>query len=253
MLASMTRRFRDLLVFEATGSLVIACDSIGGIGPKPADTIAADARTTAHFGVRVPLLEVLCAGARPIALVDTLCVERHPTGQLMIDEIRALAAEAGIPPQAVTGSTEENVLTTATGIGITVIAALDDELPKAQPGDVVVCVGLPISAPDFEIRIGHPDQVSVGEVRALLDSGLVHDALPVGSRGVSFEVAEMARVADLAFTQLDCPIDLHHSGGPASCVLFACAPQAAAALTRCLAPGRPVTQVARFTSLNPAN
>jgi len=73
MLASMTRRFRDLLVFEATGSLVIACDSIGGIGPKPADTIAADARTTAHFGVRVPLLEVLCAGARPIALVDTLC------------------------------------------------------------------------------------------------------------------------------------------------------------------------------------
>ncbi|MCB0884595.1 MAG: transcriptional regulator, partial [Propionibacteriaceae bacterium] len=82
----MMQRFRDLLVFESASRLVLACDSIGGIGPKPADSVSVDARTVAHFGVRVPLLEVLCSGARPIALVNALCVERDPTGQEMIDE-----------------------------------------------------------------------------------------------------------------------------------------------------------------------
>lgn len=145
------QRFRDLLVFESASRLVLACDSIGGIGPKPADSVSVDARTVAHFGVRVPLLEVLCSGARPIALVNALCVERDPTGQEMIDEIEILAAQAGIPADAVTGSTEENAPTSATGLGITVIGALSQDLPKAQPGDVVICAGLPIAAPDFTL------------------------------------------------------------------------------------------------------
>ena len=191
------QRFRDLLVFESASRLVLACDSIGGIGPKPADSVSVDARTVAHFGVRVPLLEVLCSGARPIALVNALCVERDPTGQEMIDEIEILAAQAGIPADAVTGSTEENAPTSATGLGITVIGALSQDLPKAQPGDVVICAGLPIAAPDFTLYIGHPDQVTVAEVRRILESGLVHDALPAGSHGVGFETDEMARIAGL--------------------------------------------------------
>ena len=46
------RRLRDLLLLG--DDLVVATDSIGGIGPKPADTVAADAATVAHFGLRVP-------------------------------------------------------------------------------------------------------------------------------------------------------------------------------------------------------
>lgn len=239
-------RFRDLLVLDAPGQLVLACDSIGGIGPKPADAVSIDGRTTAHFGVRVPLLEVLCSGARPIALANALCLERNPSGQPMIDEIEALAAQAGIPAEAVTGSTEENAPTVMTGIGITVLGLLERPLPHARAGDVVICAGLPVSAPEFEIHIGHRDQVSVAEVRAVLASGLTHDALPVGSRGVAAELADLA--AGLAIEWLpDHGVDLQRSGGPASCVLFACPPWVVNEVTALLAPGRPWALLARLS------
>ena len=44
---SGVQRVGDLLVLDAPGRIVVACDSIGGIGPKPADTVSADAATVA--------------------------------------------------------------------------------------------------------------------------------------------------------------------------------------------------------------
>ena len=239
------RRHRDLLVID---DLVIATDSIGGIGPKPADTVAADARTVAHFALRVPLLEVLCAGARPIAVIDALCVEMDPTGAEMIAEITALSGQAGVEPEAVTGSTEDNVATVATGIGVTVIGRLTGPLDarRGRPGDLVVCAGLPLSAPRHQIYIGHPQQVGVAGVLAALELGLPHDALPVGSKGLGWEVPQLASVAGLDFEWLPHPLEVDASGGPSSCVLFALAPDSVDQLGMLLGADCPLTPVARL-------
>ena len=221
-----TSRIRDLLVL---GDLVIATDSIGGIGPKPADTVPADPARVAHFALRVPLLEVLCCGARPVVVIDDLCVELEPTGRLMIEEVRRLAAEAGIGAEAITGSTEDNVVTQATGIGVTVLG----EIPAtglisggSRAGDLVLCAGRPLSAPHDEVWIGHPAQVSVAAVTRVIASGLVHDALPVGSKGIAWEVAQLAGSAGLDVVWQDAgDLPLTATGGPASCVLFSCPPE----------------------------
>lgn len=238
------RRVRDLLILD---DLVVATDSIGGIGPKPADVVSADARTVAHFALRVPLLELLCAGAVPIAVVDDLCVELEPTGRLMIEEIQRLAAEAGVAPDAVTGSTEDNVPTQATGIGVTVLGRVPAGgllSGRSRAGDAVLCAGLPISAPRDDVHIGHPDQVGVASVAAAVASGLVHDALPVGSKGLAWEVPQLAESAGLAFTWREpSPVARADSGGPASCVLLSCSPDAAPELAALLA-GTPVHHVA---------
>lgn len=247
------RRVRDLLILD--DSLVIASDSIGGIGPKPADSVQADARTVAHFALRVPLLEVISSGARPVAVIDNLCVELDPTGAEMIDEIRLLAAEAGIDPMAVTGSTEENVPTRATGIGVTVLGRLGPDALLAGgslPGDAVVCAGLPLSAPADDVWIGHPGQVTISAVTAAVASGLVHDALPVGSKGLDWEVAQLAASAGLghAWAQPQ-PLSVTASGGPASCVLFSCAVESLAPLRRLLEGPTPVHLVAHLLHLDP--
>lgn len=241
---SGARRVRDLLVL---GDLVVATDSSGGIGPKPADTVAADARTVGHFALRVPLLEVLCCGALPVAVIDDLCVELEPTGRPMIAEIHRLAVEAGVPPEAITGSTEENVATRATGIGVTVLGRFGpDGLHSggSWPGDVVLCAGVPLSAPRDELWIGHPGQVPVAAVRTAMASGLVHDALPVGSRGLAWELPQLAEPAGLSVAWREpeelCRTD---SGGPASCVLFSCASGAVPRLRELLGPV-PVHEVA---------
>lgn len=246
---AVVSRVRDLLILD--GTLVVACDSIGGIGPGPDDAVPADAVTVAHFALRVPLLEVLCAGARPIAVVDALCLAYEPTGRVMVEEIRRLAAAAGVPAQAVTGSTEENVPTRATGVGVTVLGRLpsggDGGVGGAsRPGDLVVCAGLPLSAPRDEIVIGHPGQVAVAAVRAVLASGLTRDALPVGSKGVAWEAGELAASAGLSLEWLPAAISRTDSGGPASCVLFSCAPDAVAPLRALVAPA-PLTAVARLS------
>lgn len=222
----MPERFRDLLLLDIPGRLVIACDVIGGIGDKPHDSVPTDPRTCANFGFRVPMLELLCSGARPVAVIDTLCVERYPTGQIMIEEITRLSAEAGVAPEAITGSTEDNVPTTATGLGITILGVITGTLPKAKPGDVVICVGEPKSAPTDSLYIGHPAMVTIDEVHRLLATGLVHDALPVGSRGIAHEFAELAATsATTSQTDPACLLDLHTSAGPATCILLALSPQ----------------------------
>ncbi|PFG15932.1 alpha-ribazole kinase [Propionicimonas paludicola] len=224
--SSGARRVRDLLLLG--DDLVVATDSVGGIGPKPADTVASDAATVAHFALRVPLLEVLCAGAEPIAVIDDLCVELEPLGAQMIAEICRLAAEAGVAREAITGSTEDNVATVATGIGVTVLGRRRPGRRVgggSQPGDLVVCAGLPISAPRHEVYIGHPDQVSVAAVTAALASGVVHDALPVGSKGLAWEIPQLAAADGLRIDwRPEHGLSLTDSGGPSSCVLFSCSP-----------------------------
>lgn len=242
-------RVRDLTILDVGATrLVVACDSLGGIGPKPHDTYRASAATTAHFAARVPLLELLCAGARPQVLIDTLCVELDPTGAQILDAIREAAAEAGVPPQAVTGSTEENVATTSTGIGITAIGVQDAD-PRARPGaslpgDLVVCLGLPRSAPRYDVYIGRPDVVAIADVVSVIASGLVRDALPVGSHGVAWEAAQIAETAGLALNLSPTgAVDMADSGGPATCVLVTCAPDDVPAVRELVPSTLPVNAV----------
>lgn len=260
VLAPPVTRVRDLLVVEQAGArFVIACDSVGGIGPKPADTFHIDAASTGHFATRVPLLEVVCAGAQPLVVVNNLCVEAEPTGREMIEAVRELAATVGVPADNVTGSTEDNVETRSTGIGVTVMGVLpstetadDDAGTRARPGgaqagDVVVCLGFPRSAPADRLFIGHPDLVDLGELASALATGRVHDALPVGSKGLAWEAPLLAETAGLELLWDDSrPVPVDVSGGPSSCVLIACAPDALAELRSHFAKTLPVNVVGRL-------
>lgn len=248
-MTSPVRPVRDLLVIDGSPRLVVACDSVGGIGPRPANPVRVPAELVAHFAARVPLLEVLCAGARPVALINTLCHDLADAAPF-IDMFREVAANVGIPPEAVTGSTEENVPSPATGVGVTAIGTVTGELLSGggRPGDLVVCAGWPRSAPQDEIFIGHPDIVPLPTVQDLVGSGLVHDALPVGSRGIGYETGQLASSAGLGLNWLTHPLPLDASGGPASCVLIACDPNSATDL-RGLVPGHvPWHPVAELTA-----
>lgn len=247
---SEVRRRRDLLVTDVPASrLVIACDAVGGIGPRPDDSYPADPVLCAHMAARVPLLEVLCARARPTVLINTLCQDSSSAAP-MIAEFRRCAVDAGIDSRAVTGSTEDNVATTQTGIGVTVIGTLPSgaSLPTALPGDAVVCLGAPISAPDDEVHLSRPEIVELAEVRRVLASGLAHDALPVGSGGIAAEAAQMAATAGLRFRPSPTDVDMTHSGGPATCVLVACRPGDVQTVCELVAPKRPRWTVGTLVS-----
>lgn len=254
-------KLRDLTLVRLAGPLylVVACDSDGGLGPKPHDTVPVPPELLGRFAARVPLMEILASGARPLVLVDTLSVEMEPTGRAIIEGVKFEAALAGIAGEgAVTGSTEDNVPTTATGVGVTVIGlVMRDRLRPgtSAPGDVVASVGVPKSAPADEVKIDDPDLADVPTVAALAGLPFVHDILPVGSKGIAYEAGEMAASAGLAFEPSSpvlvpggtpSPVDAYKSAGPSTCVLVSLPPERLAELAGAVA--KPVSLVGRLKS-----
>ena len=216
------------LVLGGDRTLVVACDSHGGIGPKPHDSVPVDAGVLGRFALRVPLLEVVATGATPRLVVDALSVERDPTGDAILEGIRAEATAAGLDASSITGSTEENVPTLATGVGVTVIGDVrlaDLRVGAAQPPFEVVLFGRPMSAPTDVFGPEHPDIVTVPRLVAALALDGVVEALPIGSGGVAAEVEAMARTAG-GRPEMgdDWPCEREQSGGPSTAALLAVAP-----------------------------
>lgn len=227
------RRVRDLSVLAIAPGvlLVVACDSNGGIGPKPQDTVPVNGGELGRLAARVPLVEMLACGATPLLLVDTLSVEYEPTGAAIIAGVRAEMHDAGMDAvTALNGSTEENVPTVASGVGIVVLglAARERFRPgRARAGDAVLCVGVPKSAPAFRVVADDPAILRPRAVRTLAASDLVGDILPVGSRGAGAEARDLAAFARLTFVpDTGATIDPSASGGPTTCCLVTAAPDA---------------------------
>ncbi len=252
MTASAPRRLRDLTLLPGPdgSTIVVACDSVGGIGELPGDTFHNDNRTVAHFGARVPLLELLCAGARPTLIVNTLSLSRAAGGQVMIDEFSTIARELGIDPDTgVTGSTEDNVAVTATGFGVTVIGdASTLTVGSTEAGDSILCIGVPLSAPEHRLFIGDQRMPSLAETMRIVAIEGVHDALPVGSRGIQAELLDLLGASGLVAEPVPHELDPFATAGPSTCILVSATPDAENAI-RALRPDLPVTRVATTRSL----
>ena len=145
---SKVRKCRDLTLVEMNGDnlLVIACDSLGAIGTKEEDYLKTSGSIVGRFTVRVPLMEVMAAGAVPLLIINTLSVEMDPTGKDIIAGIREELTLAGLGRPYSYRQYGGKHATRQTGVGITVIgkaAAADLRLGKVQVGDPVYCLGQP--------------------------------------------------------------------------------------------------------------
>ena len=219
-------RIRDLTKIDLGNefSLVVAVDSDGGIGSRANDLVKVPEYVLGRFAVRVPLMEILSCGAIPIAAFDMLTVPMDELGTEIVRGVRDELIEAGLPAEfPLSGSTEDNVPTSSTGVATAVLGLVhqNDFRPgSSTAGDRVLCVGLPKSAPDDEVTLDDPEIVRLSQIGKLLRMDGVHDLLPVGSRGVSYEARELARSAGLRFVVTgDARLDVDKSAGPSTCAL----------------------------------
>ncbi len=238
------RRVRDLTLLPLIGrlTLVISCDSNASIGEKPNDALPKQYAEVGISALKVPMMELLAAGATPLIIINALCMEMEPSGRKFIAAMRGELERCGYDPGLMlTGSTEDNALTLQSGIGVTVIGLVDEErlrLGKTQPGDVVLCAGNPKDGVRYPYTEGEPDLASISTVLALNDAPGVREILPVGSHGVVYEANELARAAGCSF-QLAAPppeINLYISAGASTAVLVSVAEEHIAAVAAAVAP-----------------
>lgn len=228
--ASSVGRIRDLVYVNVTDELVlvISADSNSGVGDKPNDTLRFSPEATGRSIAQVGLMEVIAVGARPLIIVDNLCVEMEPTGRRILAGIRELADELA-DPVLITGSDETNMPSWQTGVGLTVIAAAtpsDLRVGCCNAGDVVVAVGVPAGGPTH-VYDEHEARgfASIPLLQAAQATGLVHEVLPVGSHGIGFELGELAATSGLRAVPAAAPsVSLTSSGGASTCFLAAVDP-----------------------------
>jgi len=216
---------RDVEVVSINNAqyLVASCDSCGAIGMKELDEYKVPWTITGRLTTRVALLEVLSTGAVPELITVAISNEPYPTGDELLRGVNAELESAGLKTLPMAISTEKNMKTQQTGLGISVIGVAEKiklRIGTTQPGDDVYCLGFPKVGSEL-INSEDPEIVQVKAIQVLLEISSIHDIIPVGSRGIRLE-AEL--IASTINTRLDvdsaCPLDLDKSAGPSSCLIF---------------------------------
>ncbi|MGX7148590.1 AIR synthase related protein [Enterococcus ureasiticus] len=220
----MKENIRDLSVtfFTDEIGIVVACDSSAAIGLKEADQLRIDPEITAAFCLRVALLEVLAVGGQPIMLIDAIGGEMEPTGQKVLKGILAELAKADLENVLINGSTEENMHTEMTALGVTVIGSIQkNELRygKVLSGSLLYQVGEPYVGVDV---LKHDNRLfSYQDLYAIQKQAHVLEILPVGSKGISYEATQLAQSSCLKVVFDQAQFMDTGSAGPATVLLVA--------------------------------
>lgn len=220
-------KFRDLTLIHINEEqiMAIACDSSGGIGNKESDLVKVDPEVVGFYTTQVALMEILAIGAEPITIVNALAVEMDPTGLGIIRGVKKALEPLHLPEdKIVTGTTEENIPVCQTAMGMTIIGIINkDKFRKttALKGDIAVVIGMP-KVGDEVIADGGREILTIERILKLKEYKEINEILPVGSKGILYELGEMARTSDLKFTlEKDLKVDIYKSGGPGTCAIIA--------------------------------
>lgn len=232
-------QYRDVqMIPNGDGAyLAVTCDVAAFIGSKPMDLVQVTPQMAGYHATAVPLMELLALNAKIISMTDTIGVEMDPTGKEIIAGVKAAMTDAGVEEDCLTGSTEDNIATLATSIGITVIGCVEAAfLDKSKPmaGQLVYCVGLPKMGQRFveEELVGHRGEVcTLAITKVVRETDGVGHMLPVGSKGIQYELATLLALEQLAMEAVPCEdLDIKASAGPSTCVLMTCSEAGASAL-----------------------
>jgi len=188
------------------------------------DAVKVDARTLGRFTARVALMEVLSTGAKPICLVNTLCVEPKPTGLEIIQGIREEMRQAGLSSEfAITGSSEKNVPIRQTGLGVTTIGIATRKKLKiglSKKKDIVVSVGIPLVGSEVLSGERRGLVADTKDLLKLLNLDFVHEVIPVGFHGILHEAETIAKESHLKLQLAQrLQVNVRKSAGPATVIL----------------------------------
>lgn len=210
---------RDVLTLPGfSGELVLACDSLGSIGPKEGDRVKVPLWVSARFTARVVLAELLSVGADPLAVVVTLSMEPYPFLEEVKEGIREELKVVGKREIPILCSSEKNVGTSQTGLGITMVGKMMTSLPLPAFPLFLYALGIPSCGEEVLQR-----EKYIADLNDLLWLRTITPfVLPVGSQGIIWEALTFIReVGAKLCLESSLPYSIFQSCGPVTVFLFA--------------------------------
>lgn len=173
--------------------LVTTCDIVAGIGEAKHDILQVPIRQVVWSVVRTALLEFLSVGAEPMQAVCLWGRSRQEAEMDMIPRLRKEFSLAGYEGVEITGSSEDNLPTTETALGLTLIgrrqvkgSQWDLPCQTWQVGDILWLVGQPYVGQEV---IVHQEEIPDYEAWKVWQAyPLVKELIPLGSQGIAGKV-----------------------------------------------------------------
>lgn len=218
------KQFRDLTIisFDSDNYIALSCDSCGGIGEKELDIVKAPFHITAYQTAKVAFAELMCMGFKPIVLTNGLCVEMNNSGKQLINGFNQAIKKLKTTNVHLTGSTEENIKTLQTAMGITCLGVCNKDnikYKKTKKGDLCILSGLPMVGHEV---LENPNIImDLEDYESLYNLPFIKEMIPVGSKGIDFEIKELCNTNNINFkynNSID--IDVKKSGGPSCCCII---------------------------------
>lgn len=212
---------RDLSIVRLNEqqSLIIASDNSGAIGMKEHDMVKVPYETVAYFSFRVAFMECLAGGGEPASIVVHNFCGDHAWGAIMSGIQRGLQ-EVERTSLPVTGSTESNFSFIQSALG-TIVIGLLDHLKK--DGDIryeeknFAVIGTPLVGEEVLAEDKQVIPLPLFQQLCRLEGAVI---LPVGSKGVLFELKNMLNDSKITASDVECEVDILKSGGPSTCILM---------------------------------
>ncbi|MBD3107733.1 alpha-L-fucosidase [Bacillus sp. AGMB 02131] len=219
-------QIRDLTIVPLPNEqyIVTAVDISASIGEKPNDILQVTPELTGKMAARVPLMEVLASGAQIIAINDVVGAEIEPTGKRVIKGIEEEMQLAGLAHLELNGSTEENMTTSQTSVGVTVIGLANFSYLKVnnvKRDAILFGYGEPRMGEEL---VEKPElEVTYELIKSLVERDDVFEIVPIGSKGILYEANLLARLNDCLFQETASCTEslLRKSAGPVTAVIIA--------------------------------
>lgn len=211
------QNFRDLTIIDLASdkTLIIACDSSASIGQKPTDQLHCPPALTGAFCARVCLVELICQRAVPKLLIDMVGNELEPTGSEILAGIQQEIAKTPFQDIVLNGSTEDNMVTQMTSVGIVAIGELAGTFSKPDytNAELVIQVGQPMVGKavldGLSTLPSYQDLMNWRSLEAVLD------IIPVGSKGSQHDLMELQTATPFPWA-INTNSWLNQSAGPST-------------------------------------
>jgi hypothetical protein len=225
---------RDVLwvPLQEREELVIAADGSAGIGLKEADVVEAPYETVAYFAARVALMEAMCVGGEPLAVV-LQNFNGDERWAALCAGVREALRELGLDVPLV-GSSESNMPTLQSAVGVTVLGKVQTERKRVRrtPRDAKFAViGEPLVGADVLKRRDRVLPLSL--FRQLLLRDDIFELVPVGSKGIAYELKQLLSDNGIPASTFASPLPLDVSSGPATSLLVSYRPEAEREIREC--------------------
>lgn len=200
--------------------LVIAADNSGGIGLKEHDVVKTSYEVVSYYGFRVAVMECMAAGGKPFSIVlHNFCDDY--AWDLLLAGIEKGLEEIGLKGTvSVTGSTESNFTMLQSALGMIVLGKRESTYVDGVSFEnrKVAVIGSPLVGNEVIEQEKDVIPLSLFQELCELEDMVI---VPVGSKGILYELKNMFDDPSIEADSLICDVDVSKTAGPATCVLIA--------------------------------